>query len=49
MKLVKSLSSSLRSLIEAAGRVFTRSDDKYPATGVQPFDGDPNRKRDLNH
>jgi hypothetical protein len=28
----------------AISRIFGPSDDKYPNTGVQPFDGEPNRK-----
>ena len=27
-------------LLEAAKRVFSPSDDDYPKTGVQPFEGD---------
>lgn len=32
----------------AVTRIFTPTDDEYPATGVQPFEGDikPNRPHD---
>jgi hypothetical protein len=28
----------------AISRIFGPDDDQYPNTGVQPFDGEPNRK-----
>ncbi|NJP12549.1 MAG: hypothetical protein HC866_26330 [Leptolyngbyaceae cyanobacterium RU_5_1] len=28
----------------AVSRIFGPSDDAYPNTGVQPFEGEPNRK-----
>jgi hypothetical protein len=28
----------------AVSRIFAPSDDKYPETGVQPFEGEPNKK-----
>ncbi|MCU0570175.1 MAG: hypothetical protein MUF49_26825 [Oculatellaceae cyanobacterium Prado106] len=28
-------------LLSPVIRIFSPSDDNYPATGVQPFDGDP--------
>lgn len=31
-------------LAETVLRIFSPSDDDYPATGVQPFSGDPARK-----
>lgn len=31
-------------LAEAVLRIFSPSNDDYPATGVQPFSGEPNRK-----
>ena len=27
-------------------RIFGASDDEYPETGVQPYEGDPPRRRD---
>lgn len=32
-------------LVEAILRLFTPDHDNYPATGVQPFSGDPNPSR----
>ncbi|MEO0406476.1 MAG: hypothetical protein AAF289_03900 [Cyanobacteria bacterium P01_A01_bin.135] len=29
----------------AAGRIFSLSDDDYPETGSQPFEGDPSDPR----
>jgi hypothetical protein len=29
---------------EAMARIFGPSDDKYPKTGVQPFEGKPKKK-----
>lgn len=31
---------------EAVARIFGPTDDSYPDTGVQPFEGDPNKKQD---
>ena len=30
---------------EAVSRIFSPRDDDYPATGVQPFEGDPPDKK----
>jgi hypothetical protein len=30
----------------ALSRIFGPSDDAYPNTGVQPFEGEPNKKHD---
>jgi hypothetical protein len=34
----------IRYLAEATIRIFSPSDDQYPKTGVQPFEGDPAKK-----
>lgn len=34
----------VRYLAEATIRIFSPSDDQYPKTGVQPFEGDPPTK-----
>jgi hypothetical protein len=34
-------------VFSAAIRIFSPSDDDYPASGVQPFDGDPADKKSL--
>ncbi|MCU0546349.1 MAG: isochorismate synthase [Oscillatoriaceae cyanobacterium Prado104] len=41
MNLSKSVVDAMRYVSEAASRIFKRSDDNYPATGVQPFEGTP--------
>lgn len=33
-----------RYITSAAARIFSPSDDDYPATGVQPFEGEPNKE-----
>ncbi|MEM6500592.1 MAG: hypothetical protein AAF685_02010 [Cyanobacteria bacterium P01_C01_bin.89] len=50
MNIVQSVQGATRYLLEATARLFSPSDDNYPATGMQPFSGDPNHKsqRDLN-
>jgi hypothetical protein len=37
----------VRYISSAAIRIFSPSDDNYPATGVQPFEGDPADKKTL--
>ena len=39
MNLSKSLANAMRYVSEAALRIFGPSDDDYPNTGVQPFEG----------
>ena len=41
MNLSKSLTNAMRYVSEAAIRLFSPSDDHYPNTGVQPFEGTP--------
>ncbi|MCC3407396.1 MAG: isochorismate synthase [Microcoleus sp. PH2017_10_PVI_O_A] len=41
MNLSKSVVGAMRYVSEAASRIFRRSDDDYPATGVQPFERKP--------
>ena len=36
----KSIQQATSSWLESAKRLFTPTDDDYPKTGVQPFDGD---------
>ena len=33
--------NAMQSLFEAAGRIFSPTDDQYPEIGVQPFEGEP--------
>ena len=41
MNLSKSLTNAIRFVSEAAIRLFSPTDDNYPNTGVQPFEGTP--------
>ncbi|MCU0517560.1 MAG: hypothetical protein MUC60_12005 [Oscillatoria sp. Prado101] len=45
MNLPKVLEDAMQYVMAAAGRIFRPSDDKYPEVGVQPFQGEPNKKR----
>lgn len=44
MGIYKRLESMTRYISEAAFRIFRIPDDAYPATGVQPFSGEPVNK-----
>jgi len=35
----------IRYIASAVTRIFSPTDDNYPATGVQPFEGDPAEKK----
>lgn len=37
-----------RYITSAAARIFSPNDDNYPATGVQPFEGEPNQEGKVN-
>ncbi|CBN56789.1 isochorismate synthase [Kamptonema animale CS-326] len=41
MNLSKSVRDAMRFVSEAAMRIFSPTDDKYPVVGVQPFEGQP--------
>jgi hypothetical protein len=41
MKLFDMMASFIRSVFESAARLFGPNQDNYPATGVQPYTGDP--------
>jgi hypothetical protein len=36
---------AIQYIASAATRIFSPTDDDYPATGVQPFEGDPADKK----
>lgn len=40
MKVVEMIQNVVRYISEGASRLFSPSDDEYPKTGVQPFEGD---------
>lgn len=41
MNISKTFDDLIHYFSVAIGRIFGPTDDQYPATGVQPFDGDP--------
>lgn len=41
MNIFSFFSNTLKYLSEGVSRLFSPSDDQYPKTGVQPFDGEP--------
>lgn len=43
MNIVKTIQDTVQYLVEAAMRLFSPSDDHYPNTGVQPYEGDPSK------
>ncbi len=45
MNILQSLQDAVRYVSEGVSKVFSPSDDHYPQTGVQPFEGDPFSKR----
>ncbi len=44
MKIATMLEKFIGYFSDAAARIFGPNQDKYPATGVQPFEGDINKK-----
>ena len=44
MTMPKVIDDLIQFFSEAVSRIFGPTDDQYPNTGVQPFEGDPNRK-----
>ncbi|MBE9184660.1 isochorismate synthase [Microcoleus sp. LEGE 07076] len=44
MNLSKSFANAMRYVSEAAGRIFSPTDDNYPNSGVQPFEGKRSKK-----
>ncbi len=45
MSVTQRLQQTMQYLLEAAGRIFSFRDNDYPATGVQPFEGEPHPKK----
>ena len=44
MNISKNVRDAMRFVSEAAMRIFSLSDDKYPVVGVQPFEGVPSKR-----
>ncbi len=44
MKIATMLDKIIGYFSDAAARIFGPNRDKYPATGVQPFEGDVNKE-----
>ncbi|AFZ03346.1 hypothetical protein [Calothrix sp. PCC 6303] len=49
MEISKKIANATRYVVEAAMRVFSPTDDRYPNTGVQPFTGTPYKHSKSNH
>lgn len=45
MLVTQGLQQAMQYLLEAATMIFSIRDDDYPATGVQPFEGEPHPKK----
>lgn len=41
MSIIKRLQNALQYVWDGAARIFSPADDKYPESGVQPFEGEP--------
>ncbi len=41
MNVLNAIRDAIQYLSEGASRLFSPSKDEYPATGVQPFEGEP--------
>jgi hypothetical protein len=48
MKFRNTINELMQFILGAVSRIFSPTDDHYPATGAQPFEGDikPNRPHD---
>lgn len=44
MSIPKVIDDVIQFVSGAVSRIFAPSDDQYPPTGVQPFEGEPNKK-----
>lgn len=45
MAIFQQVQEAFRFVLEGAARAFTPNKDMYPATGLQPFEGDPYEQR----
>jgi len=45
MKLLKWLQQPVQYLVKGVAKIFTPTDDDYPAIGIQPFEDEPYEER----
>ncbi|MDJ0691834.1 MAG: isochorismate synthase [Xenococcaceae cyanobacterium MO_188.B32] len=46
MKIFTWLQDAVQSILKGVSRIFQPTDDDYPKSGVQPFEGEPYNERD---
>jgi hypothetical protein len=44
MNIIKSFQNLMKSVTDGFARIFRATDDDYPKTGVQPYEGDTSDK-----
>ncbi len=49
MSIPKIIDDVIQYVSGAVSRIFSPSDDQYPNTGVQPFEGEPEKKERSSH
>lgn len=49
MSIPKIIDDVIQYVSGAVSRIFAPSDDQYPNTGVQPFEGEPEKKERSSH
>jgi len=48
MGITRTFNNAINYISGAVSRIFAPNDDAYPTTGVQPFAGEPNKKKHLD-
>ena len=46
MKIFTVLQNAVQSILKGVSRIFQPTDDDYPKSGVQPFEGEPYNEPD---
>lgn len=49
MSILEKISQSVQSIWDGVVRLFSSSDDDYPQSGTQPFEGDPYDEKKHSH
>lgn len=49
MKIIQGLKDTFKYLFTGVAKIFQPSDDNYPETGVQPFEGEPYDESEQNY